>query len=423
MINRKIIKNNIGIIINSLKNRCNNLNIEDLVKLENNCSNSDIYLEKLMNKKNYLVKKLTDILNNNEEDLELKDEIKKININIKNCKKIISNDLEIFNQLLLRIPNIPDESVPIGMNENDNVEVKKVNEIYKFDFDVKSHWDIGKSLNIIDIESAANISGSRFSIYKNKGAELLRALQMLTLDILKEEGFEEYLLPVIINSKSLTNTAQLPILIDDVFKLNFKDFYLSPTLEVQLTNLFSNKILDINNFPYKVTSSSLNFRLEAGSAGKDVKGLIRQHQFYKTEMVIISKPDDSYKMLEYMLRTAEKILRCLELPYRVITLCTGDMGFSSAKTYDIEVFLPFSNKYREISSCSNCTDFQARRAKIRYKNKDGKNEFVHTLNGSGLAIDRLWVAVVENYQQSDGTIKMPKILEKYLNFREIKYDK
>ncbi|MGL4769101.1 MAG: serine--tRNA ligase [Mycoplasmoidaceae bacterium] len=423
MINRKIIKNNIGIIINSLKNRCNNLNIEDLIKLENNCSNSDIYLEKLMNKKNHLVKKLTDILNNNEEDLELKDEIKKINIDIKNRKKIISNDLEIFNQLLLRIPNIPDKSVPIGMNENDNVEVKKVNEIYKFNFDVKSHWDIGKSLNIIDIESAANISGSRFSIYKNKGAELLRALQMLTLDILKEEGFEEYLLPVIINSKSLINTAQLPILIDDVFKLNFKDFYLSPTLEVQLTNLFSNKILDINNFPYKVTSSSLNFRLEAGSAGKDVKGLIRQHQFYKTEMVIISIPDDSYKMLEYMLRTAEKILQCLELPYRVITLCTGDMGFSSAKTYDIEVFLPFSNKYREISSCSNCTDFQARRAKIRYKNKDGKNEFVHTLNGSGLAIDRLWVAVVENYQQSDGTIKIPRILEKYLNFREIKYDK
>jgi len=423
MIDLKILRNDSAKILHSLKNRNSTLDLNKIIELENFSRENNHDIQELTAKKNIISKEISILLKNNEKEkfLSLKNKVEKINILLEKKKKeIINKELELKN-LLLMIPNIPDKSVPIGLDENDNVEIRKINEIFKFDFEPKSHWELGKELNIIDLERSSLITGSRFSIYREKGAKLLRALQMLTLDILEENGFMEYLLPVIVNQKSLTNTGQFPVMKDDVFKIDFKDYFLSPTLEVQLTNIFANNILEISKLPHKVTSSSLNFRAESGSAGKDVKGLIRQHQFWKTEMVIISKPEDSWNMLEEMVSCAEKILKVLELPFRTIVLCTGDMGFSSAKTYDIEVFLPSYNNYREISSCSNCTDFQARRAKIRFKeDSHGVNKLVHTLNGSGLALDRLWVAVVENYQQKDGSIKIPKILKKYLNFDYIK---
>lgn len=418
MINLKVLREFPREIGDSLKNRKSKINMEEIISSEIFCRESNYKIESLTAAKNILSKKISILLrDNNVEEIELnKKETSIILVQIKKIKNELK-EVEInFNKILLTIPNVLDKSVPIGNNEDDNVEVRKVNEVRQFSFKPKEHWELGRDLNIIDLERAAIITGSRFSIYKGKGAKLMRAIQNLTLDIHEKNGFEEYILPVLVNEKSLTNTAQLPIMVEDVFKVDFKDYFLSPTLEVQLTNLFSNQIINEEVLPIKVTSSSLNFRAEAGAAGKDVKGLIRQHQFLKTEMVIISNPKNSFDELEKMVANAEEILKVLELPYRVIVLCSADTGFASSKTYDIEVYIPAYNNYREISSCSNCTDFQSRRAKIRFRSKDNENNLTHTLNGSGLALDRLWVAVVENYQQKDGSIKIPKALKKYLNF-------
>lgn len=421
MINEKILRNESSKLFDSLNKRNSKLDLNKIIELESFIRKRKHEIQELTAQKNIISKEISILIKNdkNDEITKLKNQVNTINSSLEKKKKdLFEKDLNLKN-LLMFIPNIPDESVPYGACEKDNVEIRKINKISKFDFVPKAHWELGKNLDIIQLERATLITGSRFSIYKNKGAKLMRALQALTLDILAENNFIEYLLPVIVNEKSLINTGQLPVMKEDVFKVDFKNYFLSPTLEVQLTNLFANKILDESKLPFKVTSSSLNFRAEAGAAGKDVKGLIRQHQFLKTEMVIISDPKNSWILLEEMVLCAEEILKILELPYRTILLCTGDMGFASAKTYDIEVYLPSYNNYREISSCSNCTDFQARRAKIRFKSNDGTNELVHTLNGSGLALDRLWVAVVENYQQKDGSIKIPKILQKYLNFELI----
>ena len=324
----------------------------------------------------------------------------------------INDILPNLKEKILSIPNIPHDSVPVGKDETQNKEVHRWGQQPQWSFKPKTHWDLAKENGLVDFDRAVKLTGSRFTCYTKYGAKLIRALIQYTLDKNTKAGFQEMLPSVILNANSLIGTGQLPKFEEDLFKLT-NNYYLSPTAEVQLTNYFANEILPISKLPIKFTANTCCFRSEAGSAGKDTKGVIRQHQFYKTEIVILSHPSDSYKNHEFMTRQAEKLLEGLQLPYRRIILCTGDMGFSSAKTYDIEVWLPSYNSYKEISSCSNCEDFQARRMMLRFKDNDGKNKYVHTLNGSGLAIDRLWAAVVENYQQADGSILIPKALHKY----------
>ena len=326
-----------------------------------------------------------------------------------------ANELETkLKDILLSIPNIPDPSVVIGEDESKNKEIHKWGTPTKFDFKPKTHWELAKDLKLYDLDRSIKISGSRYIIYTGLGARLIRALQTFTLDLNISVGFNELLPPVIVNPDALFGTGQLPKFEDDLYKLR-EGSYLSPTGEVQMTNFHAGEILKYDELPKYFTCNTGCFRSEAGSAGKDVKGVIRQHQFYKTEMVIISNEEDSWQEHEFMTRQAEKILEALDLPYRRIMLCTGDMGFSAAKTYDIEVWLPSYNSYKEISSCSNCTSFQARNMMLRYRDKDGNIKYCHTLNGSGLAIDRLWAAVVENYQQKDGSIKIPEKLLNYFN--------
>lgn len=327
-----------------------------------------------------------------------------------------------FREILVRVPNLPHDSVPAGKDEAANIEVRKWGTPHEFDFTPKDHVDLGTSLGILDQERATKVTGARFSVLSGLGARLERSLINFMLDLhTKEHGYKEMLPPFIVNDDSLFGTGQLPKFEADLFKLRFeRDFYLVPTAEVPLTNLHRDEILEEKSLPISYTAYTPCFRSEAGSYGRDVRGLIRQHQFDKVELVKITKPEDSYEALEQLTGHAEKVLQLLELPYRVMTLCSGDMGFSAAKTYDIEVWLPSQNTYREISSCSNCEAFQARRAQIRFK-RDGKSktEIVHTLNGSGLAVGRTWLAILENHQQADGSIKVPKALVPYLGTEKI----
>jgi seryl-tRNA synthetase len=322
---------------------------------------------------------------------------------------------EQLRTLLLTIPNIQDDSVPVGMSEADNPEVKRWSEPPKFDFEPKPHWELGEALGILDLECASKLSGARFALFKGTGALMVRALLNFMLDLhTREHEYKECLPPLMVNAKTMTGTGQLPKFEEDLFKVE-GGYYLIPTAEVPLTNMHAEEILDGAQLPLYYTAYTPCFRSEAGSYGKDTRGLIRQHQFDKVELVKFVKPETSFAELEKLLLNAEEVLKRLELPYRVITLCTADLGFASAKTYDLEVWIPTQGKYREISSCSNCTDFQARRANIRYKPEPkAKTDFVHTLNGSGLAIGRTWIAIVENYQQADGSVVIPKALRSYM---------
>lgn len=329
---------------------------------------------------------------------------------------IVENEEE---EILLTIPNLPHESVPEGRNEKANQEVRRWGDVPQFSFEPRQHWDIGEDLEIIDFQRASNIAGARFALLKGKGAQLERALINFMLDLhTSEHGYTEVLPPFLVNKESMTGTGQLPKFEDELFKLERDGFYLIPTAEVPVTNIHQGEILQEEALPLYYTAWTPCFRREAGSYGKDTRGLIRQHQFNKVELVKFSKPQDSYNELEKLTNNAEEVLKRLGLSYRVVLLCTGDMGFSSAKTYDIEVWLPGQNTYREISSCSNFEDFQARRADIRFKSAKGKTEFVHTLNGSGLAVGRTLVAVLENYQQEDGTVIIPEVLRKYMGGTE-----
>jgi len=322
---------------------------------------------------------------------------------------------EAFRELLTGLPNVPNESVPVGTSESQNVEVRRVGTPPQFDFTPKAHWDLGPELGILDLARAAKITGARFAVYWGLGAKLERALINFMLDVhTREHGYTEVLPPFIVNSASLFGTGQLPKFAADQFKLENTDYWLIPTAEVPVTNLYSSETLDAANLPVKLCAYTPCFRSEAGSYGRDVRGIIRQHQFQKVELVKFAHPDQSYDELEKLTADAEDILRRLGLAYRTVTLCTGDLGFSAAKTYDIEVWLPGQNAYKEISSCSNYEAFQARRAGIRFKGAKGKPEFVHTLNGSGLAAGRTWVAIVENYQQKDGSVVVPEALRPYL---------
>ena len=328
---------------------------------------------------------------------------------------------DAYRDLLSRVPNTPHESVQAGAEAAQNAEVRRVGEPPRFDFAPKPHWDLGAELGILDLERAAKITGARFAVYWDLGARLERALINFMLDLhTREHGYREVLPPFLIHSASLYGTAQLPKFGEDLFRIADHDLWLTPTAEVPLTNLFREETLDGDTLPISLCAYTPCFRSEAGSHGRDVRGIIRQHQFQKVELVKITRPDQSYQALERLTADAERVLQKLGLPYRTMALCTGEMGFASAKTYDIEVWLPSHGEYREISSCSNCEAFQARRAAIRWKPaKGGKADYVHTLNGSGLAVGRTWVAILENYQQADGGVLIPEALVPYVGAERI----
>ena len=390
--------------------------IDEIIKIDKNYRDLLGQTEKLSAKRNSISKDIAKAKSSNDEKTaeNLQKQVAQIKKDAAELEKQASIFEKKLKEKMLSIPNLPHESVPTGKDETENKEIHKWSEPTKFDFKPKAHWDLAVEDGLVDFERAVKLTGTRFTCYTKYGAKLLRALIQYTLDSNSAAGFQEMLPAVILNANSLTGTGQLPKFEEDLFKLT-NGYYLSPTAEVQLTNYFGNEILPVKKLPIRFTANTCCFRSEAGSAGKDTKGVIRQHQFYKTEMVILANPKNSYEQHEYMTRQAEKLLEGLKLPYRRIILCTGDMGFGSCKTYDIEVWLPSYNSYKEISSCSNCEDFQARRMMLRFKDEDGQNKYVHTLNGSGLAIDRLWAAVVENYQQKDGSIKIPEPLQKYMN--------
>ncbi|RUL48251.1 serine--tRNA ligase [Lysinibacillus antri] len=328
---------------------------------------------------------------------------------------------EKFEYMMMRLPNIPHETVPVGTTEDDNVEVLKWGELPNFDFEAKPHWDLATDLEIVDFERAAKVTGSRFVFYRGLGARLERALMSFMMDLHAEEhGYEEMLPPVIVNRDSLTGTGQLPKFEEDVFKLVDTDYFMIPTAEVPVTNFFRDEIIDGEILPKGFAAYSSCFRSEAGSAGRDTRGLIRQHQFNKVELVRFVKPEDSYNELEKLTGHAEKVLQLLGLPYRKLLMCTADLGFTAAKKFDLEVWMPTQEMYREISSCSNFEDFQARRANIRFRREQGaKPEYVHTLNGSGLAIGRTVAAILENYQQADGSVQIPEVLQPYMGGKSV----
>ena len=343
-------------------------------------------------------------------------EMKKVGDQIKQLDAELDSIEEKTTYIATRLPNIPHESVPIGEDEDDNVEVRKVGDTRQFDFEPKAHYEIGEDLGILDFERAAKVTGSRFVFYKGLGARLERACYNFMLDLhVDEHGYIEMIPPYIANEASLFATGQFPKFKEDVFQLeDERNFTLIPTAEVPLTNYYRDEILNEADLPIYFTAMSPSFRSEAGSAGRDTRGLIRMHQFHKVELVKFSKPETSYDELEKMTADAESVLRKLNLPFRTIVLCTGDMGFAAAKTYDIEVWVPAQETYREISSCSNTEDFQARRGKIRYRNGEGKVNYAHTLNGSGVAVGRLVTAILENYQNADGSVTIPEPLVPYM---------
>ncbi len=373
-------------------------------------------VEQMKNEQKTVSKQIPMLKKQKQDTTEVMAEMKKLSDDIKILDDKVKLIDENLRDMLLSIPNTPDVSTPVGNTDEDNIEVKKWGEPTKFDFEPKAHWDIGADLDIFDFERATKIAGTRFTVLKRYGAKLERAIINFMLDLhTTEHGYDEIWTPFMVNRGAMTGTGQLPKFEDDMFHIPSKDFFLVPTAEVPLTNLYSDEILDEESLPIYHTAFTPCFRKEAGSAGRDTRGLIRQHQFNKVELVKFSKPETSYNELESLLLAAEEVLKRLELPYRVVQLCGGDLGFSSAKTYDIEVWMPSYDRYLEISSCSNFEDYQARRAGIRYRDAETKKvQFVHTLNGSGLAVGRTAAAIVENYQQADGSVKVPEALKPYL---------
>jgi seryl-tRNA synthetase len=371
--------------------------------------------EQLKAHKNAESQKIGALKKSGADTTELQAGIRAIGDQIAGLDKVVAAADEEFQQLLSGIPNIPHESVPVGRSADDNVEVRRHLEPTKFDFEPKAHWDLGPELGILDFDRAVKLTGARFALYWDMGAKLERALINFFLDThSRHHGYTEVLPPFMVNSDSLYGTGQLPKFAEDLFKIEKHDFWLIPTAEVPVTNIYRDETLDPEQLPVRLCAYTPCFRSEAGSYGRDVRGIIRQHQFQKVELVKFTRPEESYAELDKLTADAEDILIRLGLPFRTVVLCTGDMGPSSAKTYDIEVWLPGQNNYKEISSCSNFEAYQARRAGIRFRNGK-KTEYVHTLNGSGLAVGRTWVAIVENYQQKDGSVIVPEALRPYLN--------
>ncbi len=421
MLDLKYIRNNIDKIKTMLENRNNNLDISVFESIDAERRDRLSELEGLRSKRNTVSEDIASMKKNGEDASALISDMKEVSAKIKELEAGMNDIQEKLDQLIMVIPNMPNEEVPVGKDESDNPVVRTWGDKTEFDFEPLSHWDIGEKLGILDFERAAKLAGARFALYKGAGSRLERALINFMLDIhTTEHGYTEILPPFMVNSASMTGTGQLPKFEEDLFKIEGSDHYLIPTAEVPVTNIHRDEILQEEDLPIFYTAYTPCFRSEAGSYGKDTRGLIRNHQFNKVELVKFCKPEDSYNELEKLTSNAEEILKRLELPYRVITLCTGDMGFSSAKTYDLEVWLPGQQLYREISSCSNFEDFQARRAGIRYKRKGAKGtELVHTLNGSGLAVGRTFVAILENYQQKDGSVVIPDALRPYMGGMEV----
>ncbi len=378
-------------------------------------------VEQLKAERNEVSQQIAQMKRNKENADDVILRMREVGEEIKTLETELHQTEEKLNHILMRLPNTPHESVPYGETEDENVEIRTWGDKPSFEFEPKPHWDVGTDLNILDFERAAKVTGSRFVFYRGLGARLERALISFMVDLhVDEHGYEELLPPQLVNRKSLTGTGQLPKFSEDLFHVEQQDYFLIPTSEVPVTNFHADEIVDGEQLPITFTAYSANFRSEAGSAGRDTRGLIRQHQFNKVELVRLVNSEDSYDELEKLRGHAEKVLQLLELPYRVVTLCTADLGFSSAKTYDLEVWMPTQNVYREISSCSNFEDFQARRANIRYRSDKGaKPSYVHTLNGSGVAIGRAVAAILENYQQEDGSVVIPEVLRPYMGGKEV----
>ncbi|MFY9705381.1 MAG: serine--tRNA ligase [Desulfobacterales bacterium] len=421
MLEIKFVRQNLSDVKRALEARHSELDISAFQTADDFRRGVLVEIEELRHQRNRVSDQIADLKKVGEDAKVLVEQMRLVSAKIKILDQELAVHQETLDKILLEIPNIPHASVPFGKDAADNSLVKQVGTPPHFGYDAQAHWDIGTRLGILDFERAAKITGARFPLYLGAGAHLERALINFMLDIhVSEHGYTEVLPPFAVNRQSMTNTGQLPKFEQDLFKLEGWDYFMIPTAEVPLTNLHQGEVLDEGRLPIYYTAVTPCFRSEAGSYGKDTRGLIRQHQFNKVEMVKLTQPEASYDELEKMLTNAEAVLQRLGLPYQVVSLCTGDMGFSAAKTYDLEVWMPGQSAYREISSCSNCESFQARRANIRFRQKGKKGtELVHTLNGSGLAVGRTVAAILENYQQADGSVVLPEALRPYMGGMEV----
>ena len=421
MLDPKYLRTNLNECIALLARRGFDFDKNLFESLENERKELQIVTQELQNQRNTQSKMIGQAKAKGEDASAIMAEVGKVGSQLKENEEKLKDVQHKLNEYLLGVPNIPHASTPDGKDENDNVEIRKWGEPRTFDFEIKDHVDVGEQLGQLDFETAAKLTGSRFMMMSGSVARLHRALIQFMLDLhTQEHGYTETYVPYIVNKDSLQGTGQLPKFEEDLFKLRHEhDYYLIPTAEVPVTNIVRDVIIDNDYMPRKFVCHTPCFRSEAGSYGKDTRGMIRQHQFEKVELVQVVKPEDSYLALEDLTGHAETVLQKLALPYRVVSLCAGDIGFSSAKTYDLEVWLPAQDTYREISSCSNFEAFQARRMKARYRNDEGKPELVHTLNGSGLAVGRTLVAILENYQQKDGSVVVPDVLQPYMNGLEV----
>lgn len=423
MLDIKLIRTNPMLVKQAMKNRGKNMDllVDEILNIDEQRRLASSKADELKSEQNKASKEIPNLKKQGIDTTELMDQMKKIADQVKELDLQINTLEEKQQEIMYSFPNVPHETVPIGKDETENIEIRKNGTPNTFAYEAKPHWELGERLGILDPERAAKVTGARFHFYKGLGARLERAIINFYMDTHSKAGYTEVFPPFIANRTSMTATGQLPKFAEDMFKLEDSEYFLIPTAEVPLTNMHRDEILLDEQLPISYCAYSACFRAEAGSAGRDTRGLVRQHQFNKVELVKFSSPQTSFDELEKLTLSAEKVLQCLGLPYRVILLCTGDMGFGSAKTYDIEVWMPSYNRYVEISSCSNITDFQARRAAIRYK-KDAKEkaQLVHTLNGSGVAIGRTVAAILENFQNDDGSITIPEVLVPYMGVDKIK---
>lgn len=424
MLDLKMLRSNTEEVKAAMQNRGEDFDIsqiDEVIALDEEKRGILVKVEELKARRNQESKKVPQLKKAGEDVTAIMEDMRKIGEEIKAYDDKVSEINEKINYIMLRIPNIPNDQVPEGGSDEDNLEIKRWGEPTKFDFEPKAHWDIGTGLDILDFERAGKITGSRFALYKDLGARLERSVINYFLNTHTKNGYKELFVPFMVNRDSMTGTGQLPKFEEDAFKLKDQDYFLIPTAEVPVTNMYRDEVLRGDELPIKHVAYSACFRSEAGSAGRDTRGLIRQHQFNKVELVKFAKPEDSYKELDLLVQDAERVLQGLGLPYRIVRICKGDLGFTAALKYDIEVWMPSYNRYVEISSCSNFEDFQARRAGIRFKrDKKSKAEYVHTLNGSGLAVGRTLAAILENYQQSDGSVVVPEVLRPYMGVDVIK---
>ena len=420
MLDIKLIRNDKENVKNGLKKRHGEFPIDEIIKLDEERRTIITNVEAKKAEQNQVSKSIGQLKKEGKDLGPIFAKMKDLSNEIKEeDEKLRKLEAEIENKLLY-IPNVPDESVPEGLDDSDNVEIRKFGEPRKFDFEPKAHWDLGVDLGILDFERASKVSGARFSIFKGLGAKLERSIYTFMLDTHTGDGkYTELSVPYLVNRSAMTGTGQLPKFEEDAFHIPSKDFFLVPTAEVPVTNFRKDEIIANEELPLYYTAYTACFRQEAGSAGRDTRGLIRNHQFDKVELVKLVKPEESFDELEKLTADAEKILQLLEIPYRVVLLSSGDLGFSSTKTYDIEVWMPSYGRYVEISSCSNFGDFQARRANLKYRDEDGKVKLLHTLNGSGLAVGRTFAAILENYQNEDGTVTIPEVLKNYMRVDKI----